>query len=324
MRTTPIPHTDLTPAAICLGSSNFGNGIPPADAYALLDAYVACGGNFIDTAAVYANWLPGEKNSSEKTIGHWLAKSGQRSRIVLATKGAHPDLATMHISRMSPAEIVDDLNTSLGNLQTDWLDIYWLHRDDERRPVDEIIDTLHSQVVAGKIRYFGCSNWRVGRIAEAQAYAASQGITGFVANQMRWSLAEIAPASVGDPTTVAMDGKTIAYHRRTGLAAIPYSSQAGGYFQKLAGGHQIRSGQQKTYGTDENRRRAARLQILARETDYSISQLVLGYLTNQPFATIPIVGCRTVAQVEDSMRAGDIRLTNEQVAWLAGGDGQNE
>ena len=324
MRTTQIPQTDLAPSAICMGSSNFGNGIAPADAYALLDAYVTCGGNFIDTAAVYANWLPGEKNSSEKTIGRWLAKSGQRSRIVLATKGAHPDLATMHISRMSPAEIVDDLNTSLGNLQTDWIDLYWLHRDDTARPVAEIIDTLHSQVVAGKIRYFGCSNWRVDRITAAQTYAAQKGITGFVGNQMRWSLAEIDPAAVDDPTTVAMDDETLAYHQRTGLAAIPYSSQAGGYFQKLAEGREIGQNQQKVYGLAENRKRLARLQSLSQETGYSISQLVLGYLINQPFATIPIVGCRTVAQVEDSMRAADIRLTNEQMAWLAKGDGQSE
>lgn len=324
MRTTQIPQTDLSPSAICLGSSNFGNGIAPADAYALLDAYVGGGGNFIDTAAVYANWLPGEKNSSEKTIGRWLARNGQRARFVLATKGAHPDLATMQISRMSPAEIVDDLNTSLRNLQTDWLDLYWLHRDDTERPVAEIIDTLHSQVVAGKIRYFGCSNWRVERIAAAQEYAAQRGITGFVANQMRWSLAEIEPVSVGDPTTVAMDEETLAYHRRTGLAAIPYSSQAGGYFQKLAEGREIRQNQQKSYGTIENRSRAARLQSLSQETGYSISQLVLGYLINQPFPTIPIVGCRTVAQVEDSMRASDVRLTSEQVAWLAEGDGQSE
>ena len=324
MRITPIPQTDLAPSAICLGSSNFGNGIAPADAYALLDAYVACGGNFIDTAAVYANWLPGEKNSSEKTIGRWLQKSGQRARMVIATKGAHPDLAAMHIARMSPAEIVDDLEPSLKNLQTDWLDLYWLHRDDTARPVAEILDTLHSQVVAGKIRYFGCSNWRVDRIATAQTYAAQQGITGFVGNQMRWSLAEIDPVAVGDPTTVAMDRETYAFHRRTGLAAIPYSSQAGGYFQKLAEGREIRPGQQKSYGTAGNRSRAERLQILAQETGYSISQLVLAYLTSQPFATIPIVGCRTVAQVEDSMRAGDVRLTHEQVAWLAEGDGQKE
>ncbi len=317
MRTTALPQTDLSPSAICLGSSNFGNGIAPADAFQLLDAYVACGGNFIDTAAVYANWLPGEKNSSEKTIGRWLARSGQRSRIVLATKGAHPELATMHISRMSPAEIVDDLETSLRNLQTEWIDLYWLHRDDPTRPVAEILDTLHGQVLAGKIRYFGCSNWRVDRIAAAEAYAAQRGITGFVANQMRWSLAQIDPAAVGDPTTAAMDDETYAFHRRTGLAAIPYSSQAGGYFQKLAEGSEIRPGQQKTYGTANNRTRAARVQALAQETGYSVSQIVLVYLTNQPFATIPIVGCRTVAQVKDSMSAADIRLPIGQVAWLA-------
>ena len=324
MRTTPIPQTDLAPSAICLGSSHFGNGIAQADAEQLLDAYVACGGNFIDTAAVYANWLPGERNSSEKTIGRWLARGGQRSRIVLATKGAHPELATMRIARMSPAEIVDDLEASLRNLQTDWLDLYWLHRDDTTRPVAEIIDTLHGQVMAGKIRYFACSNWRAERIAAAQEYAAGRGITGFVANQMRWSLAAVDPKAVGDPTTVAMDEESYAYHQRTGLAAIPYSSQAGGYFQKLVASRDVYPNQQKQYDTAENHKRGVRLKELAQETGYSVSQIVLAYLTNQPFATIPIVGCRTVAQVEDSMAAGDVRLTVEQVVWLATGDGQSE
>ena len=326
MRTTPIPQTDLAPSAICLGSSYFGNGIAPADAFQLLDAYVACGGNFIDTAAVYANWLPGEKNSSEKTIGRWLTRSGQRSRIVLATKGGHPDLATMRIARMSPAEIVDDIETSLRNLQTDWLDLYWLHRDDTARPVAEIIDTLHGQVMAGKIRYFACSNWRAERIAAAQAYAAQKGITGFVANQMRWSLAAVDPKVVDDPTTVAMDEESYAYHRQSGLAAIAYSSQANGYFQKMAEGRagDVYPNHQKLYGTAENQRRVARLKTLAQQTGHSVSQLVLAWLTSQPFPTIPIVGCRTVAQVEDSMSAGDVRLTVEQVVWLATGDGQNE
>ncbi|MBI3959185.1 MAG: aldo/keto reductase [Chloroflexi bacterium] len=326
MRSSAIPQTDLAPSAICLGSSNFGNGIAPADAYQLLDAYVACGGTFIDTAAVYANWLPGEKNSSEKTIGRWLAANGRRDSIVLATKGAHPELATMHVPRMSPAEILDDLETSLRNLQTGWIDIYWLHRDDTARPVAEIIDTLHGQVAAGKIRYFACSNWRAERIAAAQAYAAGRGITGFVANQMRWSLAQIDPAATGDPTTVAMDDVTYAYHRRTELAAIPYSSQAGGYFQKMAQGRagDVRPNQQKLFGCQENAARLARVQQLAQETGYSVSQLVLAYLTNQPFPTIPIVGCRSVAQVEDSMRAGDVYLTSEQVDWLARGDAQKQ
>lgn len=326
MRSTAIPQTDLMPSAICLGSSNFGNGIAPADAYQLLDAYVACGGNFIDTAAVYANWLPGEKNSSEKTIGRWLAANNRRDSLVLATKGAHPELATMHVPRMSPAEIVDDLETSLRNLQTDWIDLYWLHRDDPARPVAEIIDTLHGQVLAGKVRYFGCSNWRADRIAAAQSYAAARGITGFVANQMRWSLAQMDPAAEGDPTTVAMDDTTYAYHRCTGLAAIPYSSQANGYFQKMAEGRakDVRPNQQKQYGTAENRKRVARLQQLVQETGHSVSQLVLAYLTSQPFVTIPIVGCRSVAQVEDSMRAGDVKLTGEQVAWLAGRNVQKQ
>ncbi len=162
MQYATIPNTDLAVAAICMGTTFIGSTIDHHQSFDLLDLYAESGGNFVDTASVYANWLAGEKHQSEKTVGRWLADRGLRDRIVLATKGAHPDMATMDVPRMSRAEIEDDLNTSLINLQTDVIDLYWLHRDDPSRPVEEILATLNAQVQAGKIRYFGCSNWRGG------------------------------------------------------------------------------------------------------------------------------------------------------------------
>lgn len=323
MRTVLIPGTDLEPSAICLGSSNFGNGIARADAFRLMDRYVALGGTFLDTASVYADWLPGEKSSSEKTIGAWLAARKNRDAIVLATKGAHPQLATMQVARMSPQEVETDLNASLRNLQTDHIDLYWLHRDDPQRPVAEIIDTLNAQVAAGKIRYFGCSNWRADRIAAAQEYATAQGVQGFVADQMQWSLADVPQSKLADQTAVVMDDALWNYHQQSGLAAIPYSSQAGGWFQKMAAGQhdKIRPNQHKFYDSAENRARVERVQTLAAQLSLSITEITLGYLLSQPFATLPIVGCRTVEQVEDSLRAGDVRLNARQVSYLEiGGD----
>jgi aryl-alcohol dehydrogenase-like predicted oxidoreductase len=319
MNYTQIPATDLRPSTICLGTADMGSKIERNDAFAMLDAFVEQGGNFLDTASVYANWLPIERHSSEKTLGRWLKARNNRHRIIVGTKGAHPDLATMHIPRMSDAEILDDLNNSLKNLQTDYIDLYWLHRDDVRRPVGEIIETLNRQVAAGKIRYFGCSNWRVERIAAAQAYAAQHSLASFVANQMLWNLAVPDFEMISDKTIVMMDETLWHYHRETGLTAIPFSSQANGLFNKWANSQQVRPGPQRIYHSPENQLRFQRIQTLSTQTALSTSQVVLGYLLSQPFTTIPIVGCQTMAQLQDSLSANDIQLTAEQLAYLEQG-----
>ena len=138
----------------------------------MLDQFLELGGTFIDTASVCANWLPGPESISEKTIGEWLSSSGKRSGGA-GDESAHPDLRTMHVASVA-RRIVSDLDSSLRNLRTDVIDLYWLHRDDVRRPVGEILETLNEQVQAGKIRYFGCSNWTAQRIREAQDHAAAR------------------------------------------------------------------------------------------------------------------------------------------------------
>jgi aryl-alcohol dehydrogenase-like predicted oxidoreductase len=188
-----------------------------------------------------------------------------------------------------------------------------------RRPVGEIIETLNRQVAAGKIRYFGCSNWRVERIAAAQAYAAQHSLASFVANQMLWNLAVPDFEMISDKTIVMMDETLWHYHRETGLTAIPFSSQANGLFNKWANSQQARPGPQRIYHSPENQLRFQRIQTLSTQTALSTSQVVLGYLLSQPFTTIPIVGCQTMAQLQDSLSANDIQLTAEQLAYLEQG-----
>jgi aryl-alcohol dehydrogenase-like predicted oxidoreductase len=317
MRYTTIGGANLRPSVLCLGAGDMGSKIDRDAAFRLLDAFVDGGGNFLDTAQVYADWLPGERSISEKTLGAWLAARGNRAKILIGTKGAHPRLETMHIPRMSRAEIVHDLDNSLKNLRTDMIDLYWLHRDAPAVPVEEIIDVLQDQVQTGKIRHFGCSNWRRPRIEAAQAYAARRGIQGFVANQLLWNIGVVDLAG-GDPTIVAMDATLWEYHRQTGLAAIPFSSQANGFFNKLAAGRTaaIKPHTQRIYRNPENQLRLQRIQQLAQETSLSITQIVLGYLLAQPFTTIPIVGCQNLEQLEDSLSAADVQLTPEQVKFL--------
>jgi aryl-alcohol dehydrogenase-like predicted oxidoreductase len=236
---------------------------------------------------------------------------------VLATKGAHPDLATMHIPRMSQAEVASDVDASLAHLGVERIDLYWLHRDDPERPVAEIVEMMNGFVRAGKIRCYGCSNWRVGRIAAAQAYACEHGLQGFVGDQMMWSLAAVDRAAISDKTLVSMDDELWRLHRRTGLAAIPYSSQAGGWLQKAASGA---SGGRPRHDIPANHALLERVLRLSADTGLTITQIALGYLISQPFPTVPVVGCRTLGQLEDSLGAADVRLTSAQMGYLESGE----
>ena len=321
MKTIPIPNTNLTPSALCLGTSNFGATIAQADAFTLLDAFVDLGGNFLDTAEVYANWLPELPRSiSERTLGAWLTQRGNRDRMFIGTKGAHPDLATMHISRLAPADILHDLHGSLARLQTDVIDLYWLHRDDESRPVGEIIETLAAEVKAGKIRAFGCSNWRTARMQEAWSYATQQGLPGFVANQPLWSLAQPNPAAFGMPGLAGMDAQMFAFHQQSRWAVIPYTSQARGFFSKLVAHAEagLKEGERKAYLNETNRQRAARAAALAQHHGVTVAQIALAYLINQPIPTIPVIGCHTLVQLADSMGAATVTLTPAELRELQG------
>ncbi len=315
---TALPNTTLTPSALCMGSTMIGSVVDKQLSFRMLDAFFDAGGTFVDTAKVYADWLPGPRSVSEKTIGEWLRHSGKRQGVVLATKGAHPELNTMHIGRIAPAEIAADIDASLQHLQTDVIDLYWLHRDDVKRPVAEILATMEGQVRAGKIRYYGCSNWRADRIDEAQTYARSQGWTGFVADQMMWSLAAVDYAALPDKTMLAMDSGLRQFHLASGMAAIPYSSQANGYFQHLAAGEEdkIKAHHRQMYGSRTNDVRLARIRKLSADTGLSITAIVLSYLLAQPFPTLPVFACRTMTQLEDTLAAADVMLTPEQVAYL--------
>jgi aryl-alcohol dehydrogenase-like predicted oxidoreductase len=310
MNLVTIPSTDLKVSEICLGSGDFGGTINRANSFSLMDTFVENGGNFIDTAHVYNNWIPGEKSRSEKTIGKWMKERRNRAQIILATKGAHPELSHMHIGRLSPDEIVRDLDESLSFLQVEYVDLYWLHRDDPARPVEEIMETLNSQVKAGKIRYVGASNWRTARLKSAQEYAQKSGLKAFCADQVLWNAAVLNREKMLDKTTFAMDPELHQYHQESGLAAIPYSSQANGLFDHMAKNTLIRMnhGVLSQYPLEENRQRLETMRKIAQDHGLSVNQVVLAFLLSQPFPTIPIVGPKRMDHLLDCLQAAGIRL----------------
>lgn len=318
MKYVTIPKSELRVSQICIGSAEFGASITQENAFRLLDAFIAEGGNFIDTAHVYSDWIPNTKSTSEKWIGQWLRKSGMREDVVIATKGAHPLLTSMNVSRMSHADIETDVQESLEYLQADMIDLYWLHRDDVTIPVGEILEALNEQVWLGNIRYFGCSNWTIKRIQEALNYAADKNIQGFVANQPLWSLAAADMSQIPDQTLVGMDSDGLAFHKRTKMAVIPYTSQAKGFFSKVerAGREGLSAGDQKVYFSEINSRRLLQVQALAKKYAVSVNDIALSYLLSQPFVTIPVVGSKTIDQLKSSLKALDVTLSREELTSL--------
>ncbi|WP_171654471.1 aldo/keto reductase [Paenibacillus foliorum] len=319
-----ISKTTLDASVICLGTSNIGSTISNEDSNDILETYTANGGNFLDTAEVYANWLPIEPNSSERFLGKWMKEQGNRTDMIVATKGGHPPLDQMSVSRLSAEEIRNDLEGSLLRLQTDYIDLYYLHRDDLALPVEMMVEALESHVRKGNIRYYACSNWTLSRMEEARRYAEEKGYNGFVAVSNLWNLAEVNEGTVGDPTAVITDRELLIWHKSTGMPLIPYSSQANGFFSgkyrkgmgidpAIAGKNAFRK-----YGNDTNFARLERVEQAASEQGATSNQIALACLLKQSFPVYPVIGCKNKEHLIDSLGATNIDLTPEAVSYIEG------
>ena len=322
MQKVSIPKTDLHASIIVLGTDYFGSTVSRKDSMQLMDCYLETGGNVLDTAESYACFVPGGDHQSETVIGEWLRDRRTRDRVIISTKGAHPRFATMHIPRMSKAEIQSDLDSSLQRLGIECVDIYWLHRDAPGYPVEEILQSLESFRQAGKIRYAGFSNWTQTRAEEARQAAQRRGIQGFLARQNMWSLAK-PDLSQTDPTWVCIDDSYAQWHVKNGLSAFPFITQAGGYFRRVELGtleqlpkdNRIR----RMFDHQENRERFQRVLQIRRRKGLSLGQIVLAYLTNQPFPVFPLIGPKTLADLRESMRNAGAKLSQEDLAYLEKG-----
>jgi aryl-alcohol dehydrogenase-like predicted oxidoreductase len=195
-----LPGTSLSVSPLAYGTGSWGSEVRGDELTRLYTTYRAAGGNAFDSAHCYAFWLDAE-GASERALGECV-RSHERRRedVVVMTKGGHPSAPPKYPKPdryLSPEVLRKDIAESLDRLQTDYIDLYFLHRDDPRVPAGEIIDALAEHIAAGRIRYIGASNWRVARMAEANAYAASHGRPAFVASQVQWNLAE--PTRPGHP-----------------------------------------------------------------------------------------------------------------------------
>jgi aryl-alcohol dehydrogenase-like predicted oxidoreductase len=322
MQKKPLPKTDLEVSVIGLGTDYFGSTVDRKRSMEILDRYVELGGNFVDTAEVYAGWIPGGEHQSEKLIGNWLRERGGRDQLIISTKGAHPRLESMSVPRLSKEEIEADLNSSLRRLGTDYVDIYWVHRDGPSVPVDEILLALEAFRKAGKIKYSGFSNWRLDRAEAAREAAHRLEIPGFIASQNMWSLGLVNLANA-DPTWAYLDTDFVRWHAEHGFAAFPYMTQANGYFRRLeqnsldqlAADARVRA----LFDHSENRERFQRIRVLQKRAGLWVNQIVLSYLLSQPFPVFPLIGPKNLTDLEDSLGCAEASLSTEDIAFLERG-----
>lgn len=303
-------------SVLALGTMDFAGKIEESRAREFMDAFVEIGGNFIDTARIYGDFVKRIQGGSEQVIGRWMEDRHCRDHIVLGTKGGHPDPDTMHTGRLSRTEIMDDMQRSLDNLRTGCVDIYWLHRDDPSRPVEDIMETLTELVEKGMTRNIGVSNWTPARIVAAQRAAEKRGLKKLSANQPQFSLAR--QVIVEDDTLCQMDGETYAMHLKENMLCQPFSSQAKGFLSKMdAQGEGVLTDKaRRRFLCEDNLAVLARAQELSKQTGYSVGAVSLAWLTSQPFGTFPIAGVSRMEHIEALKEAGDAVLTSEQRDWL--------
>jgi len=313
-----LNDTDLVVSQMCYGTNMFGTAIDQGRANAILDKFVDLGGNFVDTARGYGDWVPdAPSGASERAIGAWL-KGRKRDDLVIATKGGMFDMRKGDWkNRCNPEDVAQDLSESLDHLGVERIDLYFLHIDNPEIPVQPIVDALIGHREAGRIRHFGASNWAADRIKAANDYARSIGKQGFVASETFWGLA------VPDVAAAAQQGYQHYYEgeyedlHAGGLPIVAYAAQSGGYFTKLAkGAEAVGDGLAARYGNPANQRRFAAAKVLAEKHGVSINEVALAYLTSQPHQTIPIFGGSSPEQVAESVKAAALKLSAEELAEL--------
>ncbi|MFF4735642.1 aldo/keto reductase [Streptomyces sp. NPDC001262] len=300
---------NLSVHPLALGGNVFGWTADEAQSFAVLDAYVGAGGNFIDTADVYSVWAPGNQGGeSETIIGNWLAARGNRDDVVIATKvGA----GIPEPRGLSADAIKSGVEDSLRRLRTDYIDLYYTHYDDLSVPVEEFLTALDALVKEGKVREIAASNITADRLAEALNFSEANGIAKYVAIQPHYNLVS-RDTYEGELADVA------AAH---GLAAVPYYALASGFltgkYRPGADVDSARAGKAAEHlETERGPRVLAALDEIAAAHGAEIATVALAWLAAQPTVAAPLASARTVEQLPALLAVADLHLSEAEVARL--------
>jgi aryl-alcohol dehydrogenase-like predicted oxidoreductase len=302
-----LGRTDLDVFPLCLGGNVFGWSASEQESFAVLDAYAATGGNFIDTADSYSFWVPGHRGGeSETIIGRWMTARGARNRTIVATKvGRGPGLNGLSLNTIRTAA-----EASLRRLGSDRIDLYYAHADDPNTPIEETLRAFDGLVREGKVRYIAASNFTAPRLSEALAISTRDGLSRYVALQPHYNLVHR-----GD-----YEGPLAELCTREGLACLPYFALAQGF---LAGKYRpgvtvesVRAEGAGAYLDARGRRVLGVLDDVAAAHQVSVAAVSLAWLLSQPTVGAPIASARTVAQLVELVQFATLTLTGDELQRL--------
>ncbi len=308
-----LGRTGIKVSEICLGSMQFGWTAGEELSYQILTAACEAGVNFIDTADVYSRWVDGNTGGEAETIiGNWIKRtSTPRHQLVIATKVRTRVGDAPNDEGLSRGHIMQAVEASLRRLGCDYIDLYQAHWLDEHTPIEETLRAFDDLIHQGKVRYIGCSNYPAWRLTEALWTSQHYEMARYETLQPHYNLVHRAE----------FERELAAVCRAYGLGVIPYSPLAAGFLTgKYRQGRSVESarlGRASQHFNDRNWALLEQMQRLGQDKGgYSISQVALAWLLVDPLVTSPIIGPRTLEQLEDNMQATQLKLTQEDKKLL--------
>ena len=310
MQTRKLGTTHLEVAPLMLGGNVFGWTIDTETSLGILDAFVDQGFNFIDTADVYSRWKPGNQGGESETIlGEWFKRSGKRDKVVLATK-VGMDLGAGR-KGLARKYIIEAAEASLQRLQTDHIDLYQSHTDDESVPLEETLEAYRALIEQGKVTIIGASNYKGARLLEADKVAKLHGLPAYQTLQPQYNLYE--------RQDFEQDLQPVAAELNLGV--VPYFSLASGfltgkYKTKADAEGKNRGSRVEKYFDDRGMKILKALDEVAAETGAKPATIALAWLLAQPTILAPIASATSTGQLEALIAAPDLELSEEQLNKL--------
>lgn len=316
MRTLGSLGLEVSP--IMLGGNVFGWTIDEKQSFAVLDHFVDRGFNFIDTADMYSNWIPGNKGGESETIlGNWFKRTGKRHQIVLATKLGNP--MGEDKKGLSAAYIKQAVEASLQRLQSDYIDLYQAHIDDKETSLTETLQAFNDLVQEGKVRIIGASNYDGDRLREAESISRREGIARYETLQPHFNLYHREEYERDLAPVVA----------EFNLSVIPYFSLASGFltgkYKSAADTEKAnRAGMLGKYFDERGLRILKALEAVSNETGAKQASIALAWLLSRPNILAPIASATTVHQLDEILAAADLKLTPDQLKALSAASAYKE
>jgi aryl-alcohol dehydrogenase-like predicted oxidoreductase len=300
-----IPESDLVVHPLCLGSNIFGGNATEAESHLVMDAYRSHGGNFIDTADMYNQWVEGHVGGeSESVIGSWMKARGNRADMVIATKVSKMDRRP----GLSAKNIFAACEESLDRLQTDYIDLYYSHSDDETVSLEETLGAYAQLIAEGKVRYIAASNFTPARVRESIKFSEDNNLPAYVAVQDQYNLIDRTTYESEMAATVA----------DLGISNIPFYGIARGFLtgKYRPGVTEVDSKRPAAlvYTTDKNYAVLSAMDEIAQAHNAPLGAIALGWLRAQPTVSAPIASARTVPQLEEIIQV--VELTHDEVSTL--------